>query len=291
MPLPAAALAAGASAASNLVGGAMDAFFTNQQNYKSRKFSREMYDRTRSDNLEFWNMTNEYNTPQAQMKRFQEAGLNPNLIYGQGNSGSAGSIPTPDVQSAQFRVPEIGNAVSRAGNVIGDYLDYEIKGAQLDNLRTDNTVKQEDAMLRRAQTRSMMTNEERARFDLEFERGLSGVSADARREQLRKTKVETDVMLSRNEREVAMNSSNLREAAERILSMRSQRATSAVERQRIREDINRLRNDVELKRLDIELKRMGIQPHDPIYLRMLAQFIGRDALLKTGKSIGSFFNR
>jgi hypothetical protein len=41
----------------------------------------------------------EYNTPQMQMLRFQEAGLNPNLIYGQGNPGN---------QAAPLSFPEIG---------------------------------------------------------------------------------------------------------------------------------------------------------------------------------------
>jgi hypothetical protein len=46
-------------------------------------------------NIRFWNMQNQYNHPLAQMKRLQEAGLNPNLIYGSsvaGATGSAGSI-------------------------------------------------------------------------------------------------------------------------------------------------------------------------------------------------------
>jgi len=47
------------------------------------------------ENIRFWNMQNQYNHPLAQMKRLQEAGLNPNLIYGSsvaGATGSAGSI-------------------------------------------------------------------------------------------------------------------------------------------------------------------------------------------------------
>ena len=45
-------------------------------------------------NIRFWKMQNEYNTPANQMKRLQDAGLNPNLIYGSGsaNTGVAGSI-------------------------------------------------------------------------------------------------------------------------------------------------------------------------------------------------------
>lgn len=49
--------------------------------------------------IEFWRMQNEYNSPRAQMQRLQEAGLNPNLIYGDSVSGATGradSIGTPD---------------------------------------------------------------------------------------------------------------------------------------------------------------------------------------------------
>lgn len=44
-------------------------------------------------NLEQWNRQNAYNTPLAQMQRFKDAGLNPNLIYGQGSNGNASSSP------------------------------------------------------------------------------------------------------------------------------------------------------------------------------------------------------
>ena len=41
---------------------------------------------------EFWNMQNAYNTPKAQMQRLKDAGLNPALMYGQGNVGNAGQL-------------------------------------------------------------------------------------------------------------------------------------------------------------------------------------------------------
>ena len=44
-------------------------------------------------NLEQWNRQNAYNTPMAQMQRFKDAGLNPNLIFGQGSNGNASSSP------------------------------------------------------------------------------------------------------------------------------------------------------------------------------------------------------
>ena len=56
--------------------------------------------------VEFWKMQNEYNSPKAQMQRLQEAGLNPNLIYGDsvsGATGQAGNIGRPEVP--QFENP------------------------------------------------------------------------------------------------------------------------------------------------------------------------------------------
>ena len=48
-------------------------------------------------NIKFWNMQNAYNTPKEQMARLQDAGLNPNLIYGSNaNTGTAGSVPMPE---------------------------------------------------------------------------------------------------------------------------------------------------------------------------------------------------
>jgi hypothetical protein len=58
-------------------------------------------------NLDMWKMQNEYNSPQAQMQRFQEAGLNPNLIYGQGSAGNATNAP---YQTSRVEAPHFGKS-------------------------------------------------------------------------------------------------------------------------------------------------------------------------------------
>lgn len=52
--------------------------------------------------LEMWEKQNMYNDPQSQMQRFTAAGLNPNLIYGQGNSGNAASAQMPQYSPARM---------------------------------------------------------------------------------------------------------------------------------------------------------------------------------------------
>lgn len=96
-------------------------------------------------NLEMWNMANTYNSPKAQMQRYQDAGLNPNLIYGQGSSGNAGTVPkyqAPERTSSAF-TPQLTQ-------VIGNYQDMRIKQAQIKSLDADATMKQIDAGFRLA---------------------------------------------------------------------------------------------------------------------------------------------
>lgn len=69
-------------------------------------------------NLEMWNLNNEYNTPQNQMRRFEEAGLNPGLIYGQINPGNSNAAPqkgapTPPKLSEDLK--ELGQAFNIEG--------------------------------------------------------------------------------------------------------------------------------------------------------------------------------
>lgn len=76
-PLAAASLSGGL----NLAGGILNVgsqLLINKQNINHQ--------------LDMFNMTNSYNHPAEQMKRYVEAGLNPNLIYGQTNTASPVSL-------------------------------------------------------------------------------------------------------------------------------------------------------------------------------------------------------
>ena len=51
-------------------------------NIISNKGAKKREKGARQHNIEMWNKQNQYNHPLQQMARLQEAGLNPNLIYG-----------------------------------------------------------------------------------------------------------------------------------------------------------------------------------------------------------------
>ncbi|MCT3639125.1 hypothetical protein HZR07_00715 [Elizabethkingia anophelis] len=72
-----------------IVGGMIEGAMNNSSNKKIARENREF-------SLEMWNRNNEYNTPLAQMQRLKEAGLNPNLMYGQGTTGNSSAPAKAD---------------------------------------------------------------------------------------------------------------------------------------------------------------------------------------------------
>lgn len=97
-----------------LIGGGLNLAST-KLNYE---YSKKLAEQQNSYNLDMWRMNNEYNSPQAQMKRFEQAGLNPNLIYGQGSAGNSSSPPqmiTPQAPKYDKAAAEL----SRAFNIEG----------------------------------------------------------------------------------------------------------------------------------------------------------------------------
>lgn len=308
--MPAPLLAPAIIGGAQLLGGLFNSFGQARQNRLSREFTREMYARQRQDQLADWYRTNEYNSPQAQMSRFEAAGLNPHLVYSQGNSGQAGSIPTPDIVRPQFENPRFGDAVSGGAlAVLNTMYDLDIKKAQLDNFRAQNNVITQEAILKGLQAGRTAVGTERDQFNLDFEREMRSVSADARREALRQLRTNIDISMNRDAREAAMNSSNLKEAVERMANLREQRlnykiqrAKDATEIKRIREDISRIRQTTEnlkkegvLRDLDIELRKDGINPNDPMWSRVLGRiltgfFEGEDPLPSFGGSVRALWD-
>ena len=177
---------------------------TNKANldYQAKAYQTEQADQRKA-----WELTNEYNSPQAQMERYQKAGLNPNLIYGSGaGGGNASPLPTPSFGGVSLRSPNWGDAFGAAASgpysFLSQMYDLDIKQAQADNLKAQNTVILQDGILRGIQA-------EQAGFDLNFDRDLREVSADAKKEALRQLKTQTDISINRDAREAALNSSNV----------------------------------------------------------------------------------
>lgn len=287
MPLPAAVIPMLSSMGLNLGQDINNNSNEQRANRQSRKWSEKMYQRQYDDNINFWNTQNEYNTPEMQMQRLRNADLNPNLIYGNGAAGGQASpIKSPEVQKPNFNFTP-GRALSEASqNPMQFALEMETRQLTNDNLRADNDIKIQDAQLRKAQILGTLTAEEKNRYFLEFEKGLSGISAETRSEKLRQLKTGTDISINKDARESVALSNSIQESVQRMSESRQRVAQSKEEVERIKASTKLLSNDARLRQLEIELRQDGLNPNDPSWQIMVAKFIQYYAEGKLGKPKG-----
>ena len=106
---------AGMSAASGASSFLSDIFFGNRNYKRQRKAEERQWQRT----LELRDYENKYNSPQEQMKRMIEAGLNPHLMYGQGTQSQPASrvdAPKGAIANTQFSSHKI-DPLAAMGNI------------------------------------------------------------------------------------------------------------------------------------------------------------------------------
>lgn len=128
------------SAAANIGSGILGMYGQQAANRRNEQLARD----ARAHDVRMWRMMADYNTPQMQMQRLREAGLNPNLIYG------SGSANTGNVTAAQKSpVAEVQNEMANIANVnllpaISLYQDWQVKKAQIDNLNAQKEVLEQE---------------------------------------------------------------------------------------------------------------------------------------------------
>lgn len=268
MPLPLIPLI---TAGAGLIGQGINALSTKSANKSQLEYNRELYDKQRRDALGDWTMQNEYNSPKAQMDRFKAAGLNPNLIYGQ--MTQAQPVRSVSGQGYNPEVPKV-DLGTIAGNTLSSYYDTKLKQAQINNLEAQNSVILQEAMLKSAQTLNIGTSTEKTAFDLAMANQLKETSLQAAQASLKNIEAQTAQTLTNTETQIIMRQSNLTKAVEEIANLRIQRAKSKEEIQQIKSAIDNMKKSGELQNLDINLKKNGVQPGDPLYLRMIQQIFG-----------------
>lgn len=75
--------------------GAIGNFFTGGASARKQyQYQSKLMDKQNQQQIDFWNMNNKYNTPLAQRARLEQAGLNPDLMYGGSGNMVQSQMPT-----------------------------------------------------------------------------------------------------------------------------------------------------------------------------------------------------
>lgn len=268
---------------------ATNAIFQGFANRAQRKWNEKMYDQQRAHALEDWNRQNEYNSPLQQMQRLKDAGLNPNLVYGNGAQTPSAQIRSSDSKSWQPQAPRFS-----AQAVSGAYLDTQVKQAQIDLLKTQNTVQQRESALKEVERINKIIQGDRSKFDLEVKRELKPTYLDIQKQSLRKLTADADYTEARtnwgatqnmnaNERhnvEMAirkyyrdnMQPQEMKKLLQSIVNMKQQAGESQERVKYLTQQIENAATDGRIKNLTLELKKLGLDTNDPALLKMLGQF-------------------
>lgn len=126
--------AAGAQSANNTANSFLNSGVSIYNTKKTNEANMKLAEYAYQQDYQQWLREMEYNTPANQMKRYLDAGLNPNLIYSQGNPGNS-SVSSPQYKAPhlqyQVAAPQLDTMLSQVGQILGMYNNSRLVDAQV----------------------------------------------------------------------------------------------------------------------------------------------------------------
>lgn len=140
----------------NTGGGLLGTYMTNKTNKelveKTNQHQIQLQNQSFQHNVDMWNKQNQYNTPAAQMERMKTAGLNPMLMYGQGDTGNAQNAPKH--QAANLQAPQVNYDFQTPMSAIGNGIMNAVQVGKI-NAENDLIRAQEEFVRERAKSESV----------------------------------------------------------------------------------------------------------------------------------------
>lgn len=225
------------------------------------------------NDINMWNKQNAYNTPSAQMQRYIDAGLNPNLIYGQGSSGNASSSP-------QFHAPTLGAYTGQRDALTGGIstaMQSFMNLAQRENLlaQNDNLLAQNDAIRQNTLNATIeatglaMRN---ARSELEYKMAQDTYSYSVEAAKLGVRNLEASINNTYADTENKLLGAEQKRLDIKFDDLR--RDLTAAQIDNLRESTAKLMQDRDFASFEQDLKRIGIYPNDALFNRILGRVLG-----------------
>jgi len=239
--------AAAINAASQSVNQMSNNLSSGKLNYETRKYNWDMYNQQRSDYWEDVVYNQKYNSPEAQMARLKQAGLNPNLVYGKGADAVMQSSPQ-STHALPYSPKPTGVVNFDAGSVLGSYVQMRAQNAQLDQVRAQTQLLETQKLLAIAQTGKTIQDTDTSKFTLGQSQRLADTNAQAL--QLTVDKMSQDLDLRRQENARAWETQT-----EQILNMQKSRAKTDADMKKIDADIENMKNDIDLRRKMLEYQK------------------------------------
>ena len=119
--------AAGVTALGGILGAGMNSISANMAN----KWNRREAEKNRKWQEEMWNKQNKYNLPVNQLQRIKDAGLNPNLVFGQNGMSTQGASFNATPVQPNMVSPQYGDMLKGVGSAIEVYQRIQKNNAEI----------------------------------------------------------------------------------------------------------------------------------------------------------------
>lgn len=189
----------------SFINSVMDSATSIYNTYQTNKANRNLAEYSYGKDLEQWQREIEYNSPLNQMKRYQEAGLNPNLIYSQGNPGNS-SVTSPSYKapnlSYAYRSPRFATTFD-INSILGMYNNIRSVDAEV-GLKRAQAATQESMSADFAASAALKAKQAaKTKYDLELARKMEQNALKIQEAQLSKHQSDAAVAKSESARKLA----------------------------------------------------------------------------------------
>jgi predicted transcriptional regulator len=154
--------------------GAIGNFFTGGASARKQyQYQSKLMDKQNQQQIDFWKMNNEYNTPFNQRARLEQAGLNPDLMYG--GSGNMYQSQMPGAASGSAPNVDYGSFSDN----LRFAMQAQVMDAQVSKIEQENQLLAEQA-LNQAQQRELWAAQAKEAWVRAEHQGIYNRHADIR---------------------------------------------------------------------------------------------------------------
>ena len=154
--------------------GAIGGFFTGGASARKQyQYQSKLMDKQNQQQIDFWKMNNEYNTPFNQRARLEQAGLNPDLMYG--GSGNMYQSQMPGAASGSAPNVDYGSFSDN----LRFAMQAQVMDAQVSKIEQENKLLAEQA-LNQAQQRELWAAQAKEAWVRAEHQGIYNRHADIR---------------------------------------------------------------------------------------------------------------
>ncbi|AKI26902.1 DNA pilot protein VP2 [Microviridae Fen2266_11] len=281
-----------------IVGGVISSLINNSavdaNNAANRAFQVQQQQSQNEYNQAMWQEQTDYNNPQNMMDRYEAAGLNPNLIYGNATGNVAAQAPMEaKVDYVAQPHPSVDGS-AMAAQAVQSANNTKLVAAQSNNLQAQTTNTAEDTVLKKfvealtsaeadktsaeasfagptaqASIGNLLSSSFKNQVDAQTTSMLAPYSANMQAAQTDKLKADTNFTINDNVRQAALASTTIQEAISRIAMNAMTNAKSAAEIQQIRANTQLILGSKALQDMDLSMRNAGMMPHDGFIQRLL----------------------